>query len=62
MMGDVKTSNTSAAVSKKEYSSPLLQDYGSVSDLTLGGQYRGSDGQICNAGNDSNNPQNTCGS
>jgi hypothetical protein len=62
MMGDVKTSKTSTAESKKEYSGPLLKDYGSVSDLTLQGLFRGSDGNQCNAGNDTTNPTQNCGS
>jgi hypothetical protein len=58
MTSGVKNAKTSTPKSKKAYSSPVLKNYGSVADRTLGGDFRGSDGQStnpCNPGNDSSN-------
>jgi hypothetical protein len=55
MTGDVKIPKTSTSKPKQAYSSPVLQSYGGVADLTLGGKQRGNDGQsndVCNPGND----------
>jgi hypothetical protein len=65
MTGDVKIPKTSTSKPKQAYSSPVLQSYGSVATLTLGGNERGSDGQsnnVCNPGADTSNPGNviTC--
>ena len=60
MTGDVKTAKTSTPKLKKAYSSPVLKNYGSVADLTLGGPYRGSDGNVCNTGADASNDERNC--
>lgn len=59
IMIDDKESHEKLTVNlKEEYSPPTLTNYGCISKLTRGGEYRGSDGQsdnVCNPGNPSTN-------
>jgi len=59
-MDELKTPRISSTESKKAYSSPILKNYGSVADLTLGGDYRGSDSGNCAPGNPDANDETNC--
>jgi hypothetical protein len=55
-----KIPENSTAAERKEYARPLLKNYGSLADLTLGGLNIGSDAGICNSGAAVVNPDDNC--
>jgi hypothetical protein len=58
MMGDKKTTRGFDSGARKEYARPQLQNYGSLKDLTLGGENFGADSGICNPGDPNVNKDN----